>query len=77
VTVTNRLDVALGFAGITVSGPFAVTSNTCGASVTAGASCTVGVTFSPTAPGSVIGALTFTDNAATSPQVVNLSGTGW
>jgi hypothetical protein len=35
------------------------------------------VTFSPTAAGSVIGALTFTDNAATSPQVVSLSGAGW
>ena len=55
----------------------AVASNTCGASVAAGTSCTIGVTFSPTAAGSVTGTLTFTDDAATSPQVVGLSGTGW
>jgi hypothetical protein len=34
------------------------------------------VTFSPTGVGAVTGALTFTDSAATSPQVVTLSGTG-
>ena len=36
----------------------------------------VGVTFSPTAPGAATGTLTFTDNAESSPQMVNLSGTG-
>jgi len=76
VTVTNRLNVALGFSSITVSGPFAVASDTCGASVAAGTSCTVGVTFSPTTTGSITGTLTFTDDAATSPQVVSLSGAG-
>ena len=76
VTVTNRLNVALSFSSITVSGPFAVASDTCGASVAAGTSCTVGVTFSPTTTGSITGTLTFTDDAATSPQVVSLSGAG-
>ncbi len=77
VTLTNRQTVALNFAGIAASAGFAVASNTCGASVAAGTSCTIGVTFSPTAAGSVTGTLTFTDDAATSPQVVGLSGTGW
>jgi hypothetical protein len=76
VTLTNRLKVALSLTGVATSGPFAVASNTCGATVAAGASCTVGVTFSPTGVGAVTGALTFTDSAATSPQVVTLSGTG-
>jgi hypothetical protein len=49
--VTNRLNVALSFTSIGASGPFAVASDTCGASVAAGASCTVGVTFSPTTTG--------------------------
>jgi hypothetical protein len=53
-----------------------VASNTCAATIGAGASCTVGVTFSPTATGPVAGTLTFTDSAVTSPQVVTLSGTG-
>ena len=76
VTFTNQQNVALNFSSITASGPFAVASNTCGASVSAGASCTVGVTFSPITTGSITGTLTFTDDAATSPQVVSLSGTG-
>ena len=42
----------------------------------AGKSCTVGVTFSPTAVGSATGTLTFNDSALTSPQTVSLSGTG-
>jgi hypothetical protein len=74
VTVTNRLIVALSFSSITADAPFAVVSNTCGGSIAAGANCTVGVTFSPTATGPVTGSLTFTDSALTSPQIVNLSG---
>jgi hypothetical protein len=44
--------------------------------VAAGANCTVGVTFSPAVVGPVSGTLTFTDAAATSPQLVTLSGSG-
>src|SRR6267143_1889177 len=76
VTLTNRQSVALNFAGTAVSAGFGVASNTCGASLAAGASCTVGVTFSPTTTGSITGALTFTDDAPNSPQTVSLSGTG-
>jgi hypothetical protein len=39
-------------------------------------SCTVNVTFSPTILGAITGALTFTDGATTSPQLVKLTGTG-
>jgi hypothetical protein len=60
---------------ITTSGDFAQT-NTCAGSVAAGASCTISVTFTPTAPGSRTGTLTLTDNASNSPQMVSLSGTG-
>jgi sugar lactone lactonase YvrE len=76
VTLTNHLSVALSMSSVAASAGFNVTSNTCGASVPAGGKCTVGVTFSPTATGAVIGTLTFTDSAATSPQAINLSGTG-
>jgi hypothetical protein len=76
VTLTNRQNVALTFSSIAATAGFAVASNTCGASIAVGANCTVGVTFSPSVAGAATGTLTFTDSAANSPQVVNLSGTG-
>jgi hypothetical protein len=76
VTLTNRQSTALAITGVGISGPFAISGNTCGTSLAGGASCTVGVTFTPTATGAVAGTLTFTDNASNSPQKVSLSGTG-
>ena len=76
VTLTNHLSVALTLSPVAASSGFNVVSNTCAASVAAGGSCTIGVTFSPTVAGATTGALTFTDSALTSPQVVNLSGAG-
>ena len=38
--------------------------------------CTFGVTFTPSQTGSIKGGVTVTDSAVTSPQVVNLAGTG-
>ncbi len=76
VTLTNHESIALGFTSVATSGSFAIASNTCGTSVAAGASCTVGVTFTPPAAGAATGALTFTDAALNSPQTVSLSGTG-
>jgi hypothetical protein len=40
------------------------------------ASCSVMVTFTPTATGTLTGTLTVTDAATNSPQTVNLTGTG-
>lgn len=76
VTLRNRQSVTLNFAGIATSAGFSITSNTCGTSIIAGASCTVGVTFSPSATGAAAGTLTFTDDALNSPQTVSLSGSG-
>ena len=76
VTLTNHLSVALGFSSIAASGDYAVASNTCGASVAAGATCTVGVKLTPSVIGADNGTLTFTDSALTSPQTVSLTGTG-
>ncbi|MFZ0769859.1 MAG: choice-of-anchor D domain-containing protein [Candidatus Sulfotelmatobacter sp.] len=79
VTLNNNLTTTLtissiGFTGAN-SGDFAQT-NTCGTSVTAGGSCTISVTFDPTATGSRTATLNVTDNAGNSPQTVGLSGTG-
>ena len=76
VTVTNREKVTLNFSSFLTSSGFAVASNTCGASVAAGASCTIGVTFSPIAVGSATGTLTVTDDALNSPQTVGFTGIG-
>jgi hypothetical protein len=75
VTLKNTGTAALSITNMTVSGDFAETNN-CGASVAAGASCTISVTFTPTAAGSRYGSVTITDNAADSPQTVLLAGNG-
>jgi hypothetical protein len=76
VTLTNQQNVRLTFTSVQTSGDFAVSSSTCTGSVASLGTCTVGVTFSPTATGSRTGKLTFSDSAAGSPQNVSLSGTG-
>src|SRR5262249_48313511 len=48
----------------------------CGATLASKATCTLGVTFQPTANGAVTGTVILTYNAAYSPQTVALSGTG-
>ena len=60
---------------IGVTGPFGE-SNNCGTSLAAGASCTVGVTFAPTAAGAATGTLSVSSSAPGSPLTVALSGTG-
>jgi hypothetical protein len=76
VTLTNHENVQLNFSSILASAGFSVASNTCGANIAAGATCTVGVTFSPTVTGAATGTLTFADDAANSPQILALTGTG-
>src|SRR5208337_3294665 len=67
VTLANTGNGTLSITSISASGDFAET-NTCGSSVAAGASCTISVTFTPTATGTRTGAVSITDNAAGSPQ---------
>ena len=82
VTLTNTSNAnltihSIGLSG-TNSGDFHQ-SNTCPSSsstLAAGASCTISVTFTPTAEGSRSASLSIADNASGSPQSVVLSGTG-
>ena len=76
VILTNRENFALNFTSILTSAGFAISSNTCGTSIAAKATCTIGVTFSPSMLGAASGTLTFTDNAESSRQTVNLYGDG-
>ena len=75
VTLSNSGSAALSISSFAVTGDFGQTNN-CGSSVAAGSSCTINVTFTPTAVGTRSGTLTITDNASNSPQTVSLTGTG-
>jgi Protein of unknown function (DUF1573) len=75
VTLTNKQSTALTISSVTTSGDFGQT-NTCGSSVAALGTCTIAVTFTPTADGIRTGQVTISDGAAGSPQVINLTGTG-
>jgi hypothetical protein len=75
VTVNNSGTSAATVSSIAATGDFAQT-NTCGTSIAAGASCTVSVTFTPTASGTRTGSLTITSSASNSPTTVALTGTG-
>lgn len=73
VTLTNGPSAPLSISSLAASRDYAQT-NTCGSGVTAGASCTITVTFTPTAGGIRTGAVTITDSDAASPNVVGLLG---
>jgi hypothetical protein len=79
VTMTNQGESSASITSISIAGTnksdFSETS-TCKSSLAAGKSCTVSVTFAPTAKGSRSASLSIADNGGASPQTVNLSGTG-
>jgi hypothetical protein len=75
VTVQNTGSAAASVSSVAANGDFLQT-NTCGSSIAAGASCTVSVTFHPTAAGTRTGSVTVASNATNSPTTVSLSGTG-
>jgi Pectate lyase superfamily protein/F5/8 type C domain/Abnormal spindle-like microcephaly-assoc'd, ASPM-SPD-2-Hydin len=75
VTVSNPGSSAASMSSIGVTGAFGE-SNNCGTSLAAGASCTVSVSFKPTAAGSATGTLSVNSSAPGSPLTVALSGTG-
>ena len=76
VTVTNKQSTALTVSGTAVSGDYAISSNTCSGSIASGGNCTVQVTFTPSVSGTISGALTLSDSAPDSPELVALSGKG-
>jgi sugar lactone lactonase YvrE len=80
VTITNFGGSPLNFSSISASGGFAETDNCPNSpnSLPAGASCTVNVSFVPTAPGPATGLLTLNDDSGNlgASQAVTLAGTG-
>jgi hypothetical protein len=79
-TVTNNQKVTLNITSITITGndpsDFTQTGTTCGSTLSAGAKCTITLTFTPGAKGARSATLKLTDSAATSPQMAKLTGTG-
>ncbi len=77
VTVVNEGTAPLTISQITSSNTaFAETDNCVGTLSAGGASCTINVTFTPTAVGTASGTLSITDNASGSPQTIKVTGTG-
>src|SRR6266852_2926104 len=74
ISLANTGSATLNITSIVPSGDFAAT--TCGSSLAGGASCTISVTFTPTAAGVRTGTITITDGVASSPQKVTLTGNG-
>jgi Beta-propeller repeat/Abnormal spindle-like microcephaly-assoc'd, ASPM-SPD-2-Hydin len=74
----NIIDIgsdALTVSNATATGDFSI-QNGCNNVAAAGGTCTIQVTFTPTALGTRMGTLTITDTSAGSPRTVALSGIG-
>ena len=78
--LANAGNAALAISSVSLGGAnasvFAIASNTCGTSLAASSSCTISITFTPTAVGSATATLSVADNASGSPQTSSLTGTG-
>ncbi|GAA3121022.1 hypothetical protein GCM10010530_48820 [Kribbella aluminosa] len=74
VTVTNTGSLAASVSSVTATGDYTQTNNC--TTIAVSASCTVNVSFRPTASGSRAGTLTINSNATNTPSTVGLSGTG-
>jgi hypothetical protein len=74
VNVTNTGNATLTITGIATTGDFAASG--CETSLAAGATCALRVTFTPTVAGTRHGTVEIIDNAAGSPQVIELFGNG-
>lgn len=75
VALTNAGSTPMKFYGVSVAGDFAQ-SNHCPLSLAPTASCSINITFSPTANGTRTGSLQVSDSAGSVAQVASLSGTG-
>ncbi|HEY6768938.1 MAG TPA: choice-of-anchor D domain-containing protein [Candidatus Sulfotelmatobacter sp.] len=77
VTLTNQQSVPLNISSIAVSGNYLESDNCLSSSpIAPGGSCTISVTFAPSSSGTLTGQVTISDDAPSSPQVINMTGTG-
>jgi hypothetical protein len=76
VTLTNTGNLGLAIGAVTPSGNFAESDNCANATIAAGASCTVQVTFAPAATGNLSGEIVISANVYGGQIAISLSGTG-
>ncbi|MGA2077440.1 MAG: SBBP repeat-containing protein [Terriglobia bacterium] len=76
VTVLNASTAPLQISGVATTGDFAETNNCVGTLPAGGGVCTINVTYTPTVLSPETELLSITDNAAGSPHLVTLTGTG-
>ena len=79
VTLANNQPNVLNFKSIAITGTNAgdfSQSNTCGSSLAPGLRCATSIIFTPSTVGNRSASLAITDDAAGSPQIVSITGTG-
>jgi hypothetical protein len=77
VTLANLQSVPLNITGVAASGDYGETDNCVNSSpIAPSGTCSISVTFKPTASGTRTGQVTVTDDALNSPQVVNMTDSG-
>jgi hypothetical protein len=78
IAISNTGGSAATLQSPVVTGDFAISANTCGASLGSQMGCTVSITFTPTASGTRTGTLAITDNAGgvVGTQTATLTGVG-
>ena len=80
ITVSNTTSSSVTLSAAAVSGAnssdFTISSNNCGSTLAASASCTAGITFKPSASGSRAASWSITSSSSATPLTVTLTGTG-
>ena len=76
LTVSNTGGASFTGIGVVVTAPFSRAGGTCGATLTAGNTCTINVTFTPTVAGADTGTVTISGNVTVTGSPVALTGTG-
>jgi hypothetical protein len=76
LTLSNTGGASLTGVTVAVTGPFTRAGGTCTGILTAGSTCTITVTFMPTAAGAVTGSAAITGSVTVTGSPVALSGTG-
>jgi hypothetical protein len=78
-TLTNTSNANLTITSVNITGPDSgdfSENNSCGTPVPVGGSCSITVTFTPSATGTRTAAVSITDDGPVSPQTLPLTGTG-
>ncbi|MGA2251619.1 choice-of-anchor D domain-containing protein [Terracidiphilus sp.] len=76
VTISNTSSAAATGFSLAVSSSFGLTGSTCTSSLAGGATCTVGVTFTPESSGPINGQLAVNSTSALGSATISLTGTG-